>query len=79
MQVRLVSLDREMMMSSKWNILCVTGPLWEEITDDRRISLTKVSEAEPRYFLWSAPEQTVEQTIEAPVIWDATALIMTSL
>ena len=27
----------------------------------------------------SAPEQTFEQTIEAPVIWDAIALIMTSL
>ena len=30
-------------------------------------------------FLWSAPEQTVEQNIETPVIWDAIALIMTSL
>ena len=29
--------------------------------------------------LWSAPEQTVEQSIETPVIWDAIALIMTSL
>ena len=27
----------------------------------------------------SAPEQTVDQTIETPVIWDAIALIMTSL
>ena len=31
------------------------------------------------FFLWSASEQTVEQTIETPVIWDAIALIMTSL
>ena len=31
------------------------------------------------YFLWSAPEQTAEQTIETPVIWDTTALIMMSL
>ena len=30
-------------------------------------------------FLWSAPEQTVEQTIVTPVIWDAIAPIMTSL
>ena len=30
-------------------------------------------------FLWSVPEQTVEQTIETPVIWDAMVLIMTSL
>ena len=28
---------------------------------------------------WSAPGQTVEQTIETPVIWDTIALIMTSL
>ena len=27
-------------------------------------------------FLWSAPGQMVEQTIKAPVIWDAIALIM---
>ena len=27
-------------------------------------------------FLWSAPEQTVGQAIETPVIWDAIALIM---
>ena len=30
-------------------------------------------------FLWSAPEPTVEQTMETLVIWDATVLIMTSL
>ena len=30
-------------------------------------------------FLWSAPEQTVEQTIKMPVIWDAIVLIMTSV
>ena len=30
-------------------------------------------------FLWSAPEQTVEQTLETPVIWDVITLIMTSL
>ena len=29
-------------------------------------------------FLWSVPEQTVEQAIETQVIWDAIALIMTS-
>ena len=31
------------------------------------------------YFLWSAPEQTVVQALETPVIWDAIALIMTLL
>ena len=30
-------------------------------------------------FLWPAPEQTIEQTIEMLVIWDAIALIMTPL
>ena len=42
------------------------------------VSLTKASDAELRRFLWSA-EYTVEQTIETPVIWDAIALITTSL
>ena len=27
-------------------------------------------------FLWSAPEQTAERTIDTPVVWDAIALIM---
>ena len=30
-------------------------------------------------FLWSGPVPTVEQTMETPVIWDAMALVMTSL
>ena len=42
-------------------------------------SLTKASDTELRCFLCCAPEQTVEQTIDTPVIWDAIALIMTSL
>ena len=41
---------------------------------------TKDSDAELWCFLWSAPDkQTVEQTIETPMIWDAITLIMTSL
>ena len=39
----------------------------------------KASDAELWCFLWSAPEQTVEQTTGTPVIWDAIVLIMTSL
>ena len=39
----------------------------------------KASDAELWCFLWSAPAPTDEQTMETPVIWDATALIMTSL
>ena len=31
------------------------------------------------FLLWSAPQQTIEQTIETPVMWDAIMLIMTSL
>ena len=40
---------------------------------------TKTSDAELWCFLSSAPEPTVEQTLETPVIWDTTALIVTSL
>ena len=43
------------------------------------VPLTKVSDTDPLCLLWSAPEQTVQQTIEALVIWNAIALIMTSL
>ena len=46
-------------------------------TDHRQIPLTKASDAEFWCFLWSVPLQTLEQTIETPVIWDAAALIMT--
>ena len=38
---------------------------------DRWIPLTKASDAELWCFLWSAPEQTVVQTIDSSVIWDA--------
>ena len=65
-----------MMTSSNGN---VTGPLWGESTSDRWIPLTKASDAELWCFLWSAPEPTAELKIQAPVIWDAIALIMTSL
>ena len=37
------------------------------------------SNAELRRFLWPVPKQTVKQTIETPLIWDAIALTMTSL
>ena len=43
------------------------------------IPLTKTNDVELCGFLWSALEQTIEQSIEMPVIWDAIALIMTSL
>ena len=68
-----------MMTSSNGNIFRVTGPLWGESTGHRWIPLTKASDVELWCFLWSAPKQTVEQTIGKPVIWNAIALIMTSV
>ena len=68
-----------MMTSSLGNIFHVTGPLWGESTGDWWIPLTKASDAEIWCFLWSAPEQTVEQIIDTQVICDAMALIMTLL
>ena len=65
------------MTPSNGNIFRVTGPLWGEYTGERWILLKKASDAELWYFLWF--EQTVEQTIETPVIWDANASIVTSL
>ena len=46
----------------KWKHLPLTGPLWWESTGDRWISLAKASDAELWNFLWSVPEQTVEQS-----------------
>ena len=57
----------------------ITGPLWRESTVDRWIPFTKASEAELLCFHWSELEQTVEKTIDTLGIWDAIALIMTSL
>ena len=44
----------------------------------RRIPFTKASVAKLWCFLWSAPEQTVEETIVTPVVWDAIAPNKTS-
>ena len=49
-----------MMTSSNGNIFRVTGPLCEETTGHWWIPLTKASDAELWFFLWSPPEQTVE-------------------
>ena len=53
--------------------------LCEDNFPHRWIPLTKASGADLWCFLWSAPEQTVQQTIETPVIWDAIVHIITSL
>ena len=63
----------------EWNNFRVIGSLCAEFTSDRWIPLTKASDAELWCFLWAAPQQTVEWTIETPVICHAIALIMTSL
>ena len=74
------SLQNAIIMTSlNGNISRVTGPLWEEFLGHRWIPLTKTSDARLWYFLWSVPEQTVEETIKRSRIWDAIALIMTSL
>ena len=54
------------MKSANGNIFRVTGPLRGESTGHWWIPPTKASDAE----LWAAPGQTIEQTIETPVIWD---------
>ena len=74
-----VQLPFHMMMSTNGNISLVTGPLNGKFTGHQLIPLTKASDAELWCFLLSAPEQTVEWTIETLIVWDATTLIMTSL
>ena len=54
------------------------GPLWGESTGHQWITLTQASDMELWCFLWSAPEEMVQQTIEMPVIWDTIAFTMTS-
>ena len=63
-----------MMTSSNGNIFRVTGPLWGDSPGQQWIPLTKASEAERWCFLWSAPQQTVQQIIKTPVIWDGIAI-----
>ena len=73
------ALSSTMMTSSNRNIFRVTGSLWGEIAGHQWIPLTQASDPELWCFLLSAPEQTVQQTTEMPVIWDAIALTVTSL
>ena len=63
----------------KWKHFPRNWPFARESTGQRWIPLTKASDAALWCFLWSPPEQTVEQTSEMPVIWDAIVLIMKSL
>ena len=68
-----------MTSSSNGTFFGVSHPLCGEFTAHRWIPLTKASDAELWYFLWSALEQTTALTIETPVICDVIALIMTSI
>ena len=63
----------------KWKHFPHYCPFVREIRRSPWIPLTKASDAELWCFQSSAPEQTVGQTIETLVIWDAIAPIMTSL
>ena len=65
----------------KWKFSRLYWPFVRESTGNRWIPLKKASEAELWSFLWSwsSPAQTDEQTLDTPMIWDAIALIMTSL
>ena len=73
-----------MVMGSRWDHRMETFSVLlalcdRDSTGHRWIPLTKANNAELWCLFWSAPDQTVEQTIETSVIWDAIALIMTSL
>ena len=68
-----------MMTSLNGTSFALLAPLWGESTGRRWIPLTKASDAELSCFLWSRPEQTVEQTLKTPVIWDAIVLMLTLL
>ena len=59
------------MTSSYGNIFRVAGPLCGEFIGHRWISHTKASDTELWCFLWSRPAPRVEQTIETPMIWNA--------
>ena len=68
-----------MMTSSIGNIFRVTGPLRGESTGHWWIPLTKASDMKLWCFPWCAPKQTVKQAVDMLMIWDAVALIITSL
>ena len=54
-----------MMTSSNGNIFHVTGLMWGETSGHRWFPLTKACDAELWWFLWSATQKTVEQTMES--------------
>ena len=66
-------------LSIKWKHLPRYWPYVRGIHWSLVVPLTNHSDAELWCFLWSAPQKTVEQTIETQVILDAIELIMTSI
>ena len=58
-----------MMMPWHENNFCITGPVCRESTGHDGFPLQRASDPELRYFLCCQPEQTVEQTVELPMIW----------
>ena len=61
--------EHDDVMSSNGYIVSVTDPLLGESTGCRWIPHTKAVVVKLWCFLWSAPEQTVGQTIKTLVIW----------
>ena len=63
----------------KWTQFPRYCPFVREIHRSPVVPLREASDAELWRFHWSALEQMVAQTIETTVLWNAIALIMTSL
>ena len=59
-----------------WHYQMETFPILLALCEGHHQSL---SDTGLWYFLWSVPEQMVEQTIKMPVVWDTITLIITSL
>ena len=74
-----VGMFYHMMTSSDGNIFRVTDRLWGETTGHWWITPTKASNAELWCVLCCVPEQTPDQTVDMPVIWDTMVLIITPL
>ena len=79
LMINVICCQKIIMTSSNGNIFRVTGPLLGEFTGHQWSRLTKASDVELWCFIWSAPEQTVKQTTETPVIWGAISPMLTLL
>ena len=64
-----------MMTSWNGNIFHVTGPSWGETTSHQGIPLTKAGDAELWCFLWCAPKQASEQTLDVPAHCDVIVML----